>query len=66
MFLVLEDLVEAGEPAAETGPEPHGPALARLTADYGSRMLDPATPTERQVAAVLELVAALHFTGESR
>jgi hypothetical protein len=66
MFLVLEDLATDGEPAAETGPEPDGPALAQLTAQYGRQLMDAGEPTERQVAGVLEVLAALHFNGASR
>jgi hypothetical protein len=62
MFLVLEDLATDGEPAAAAGPAPDGPALAELAGGYAERLHLPAEPTERQAAAVLEVLAALHFT----
>lgn len=62
MFLVLEDLATDGEPASPFGPAPEGQVLAGLASHYASLLLEcPEEPTERQVAGVLEVLAAAHF-----
>jgi hypothetical protein len=62
MYLILEDLADDGPAAAESGPEGNGGALAALAAYYGQRMLVRDDPPEKEVAAVLEVLAAAHFT----
>jgi hypothetical protein len=78
MFLVLEDLVTHGSPAAESGPADDGPELAWLASDYHIRLPDagvdpdldlgdpeltPREAAEWHTAAVLEVLAAGHFSG---
>lgn len=62
MFLVLEDLATDGEPASGDGPASEGTALAGLATHYAGLLLkNPQEPTEREVAGVLEVLAAAHF-----